>query len=403
MSTNIRRFLQRFIACILVIALLPIGSLSAREYSQLYYGDNIQHREYTINPDNYMAWDSLYHGQVDIYLDYSINSNEYATNIFMEELSLLTYDGGNRIVNNLLYTYENGRLVSIVDAFGNEAELVYDQYGNLIEVRVSGEVVFVEVCEHGMISSFDVNGHFVSYEHEDGILVSIDRNNMTIDLIYNHDGDAAIFLNDSFIAEVSSSNYSEIAVAAGRGSVSGGALSRNVIASENDLGLIDTLQYGLGSVFLSSDFEHNRNNEIARIQFSNGVELLAEYDRHGFSNRLLLVEQENGEVLELETIERPVFFQNNNLEALDEFVFIQNDNELRHVMDDMGFIGSIYQNGVLLSQFTYDAMGQLISEVNNYNNFRSYITYDNFGNILSKTIISAEGMVTNVFEYGKDL
>ena len=318
-----------------------------------------------------------------------------------DSISLLTYDGEQRVFNNLLYNYTNGKLTSIVDSQGNVAEFIYDEEDNLIEIHFDGNIMEIEINEFGFISHYNVVGTEIgaSYEFtESGVITTINRNDTEMK-IANSDifEPQQIFLNDFLIIE-NDQSATETIVASRSKAFTEGIGKLYFEFSDNDFA--QTMHYGTHDDFLSVEFNFDEYYRITSINYSNDVKLVASYDEFGFSNTDLLFHNSDGETLTLSTIVEPTIVSVGELYRLDEVNFTQKSNHFRYVLNDIGVIGSIYQNDVLAYEYTYDRLtGQLLTVYDNIRGIVYLFTYDDFGNILYRTISSPYGVQTFIYEY----
>ena len=306
---------------------------------------------------------------------------------FANAVNMLNYDGEQRIVSNVIYAYSDGRLVSMTDARGNTAYLKYDKDGNLIEIHTDTYVMQVGINEFGFLTHYAIVGTNIGavYEYtEDGVLVGITRNGIHVELsIDDATGYQSILLNGNLIAENSLNPANSDTAFSTDMSLS----SRVGVEMFNEYLITPTLEFD----------EHYR---ITNIRYSNNVTLSAERGEFGSSNTNITFINSRGVEHAISTTVEPRMTAVGELARLDAVYFTQNENEFRHVMNDLGFIGYVYRDGILTIQFFYDEItGQLIKEICHVRNTVSTFSYDDFGNILYRTATTPYGTQTFTYEY----
>lgn len=308
--------------------------------------------------------------RADFYIQ--IDNKDYENWNILSELSLLRYSGHQRIVNGIIYNYIDGKLHNIEDAFGNRAYYIFDYYGNLVEIRFGDDSIFLNIDSDGVLNYFTHAGYTVKYRYENSILSTIETENNIIEL-YKNDLENSITVNNFLVSHKSVAR-----------------VSRSNEINYYIYNSMETMFNGLDQDYLFSSFSYNIENELYHINFSNGLDFFIEQDLNGFYNTLLVVKDyyfDNG-YKTLETASEVTLFNGNGINSITEFSFNnQAEDEFIYIMNEMGFIGRVYRNGILLYEYFYDHFtGQLISEYNHYHNFRAYFQYDDFGNILSRVI-----------------
>ena len=318
----------------------------------------------------------------------------------MGTLSMLEYDGDSRIVNNLRYTYVDGRLKSISDAFNNTAYLIYDEESALTSIYFDNQIINIEMNELGFISSYNILGTNIGakYEFSDyGYITGINASDTKIDIVFNEQNQTIMtFINDVLTIEVSeSANNAPIALM-------NRDLQHNqtLLTQEDEYGIVQTFVYGVYNDIVSASFEFDEYLRITHIDFSNNIELFATYDEFGFSDTILVTENEYGELLNLETTINTNVSVMGGLYAIRSLDFAVNDREINLLFDNRGFIENIFDDGALNNTFAYDNItGQLLREYNHLDNIITIFNYDDFGNILQRTVYSQSGREVFLFEY----
>ncbi|MCL2286884.1 MAG: AHH domain-containing protein [Firmicutes bacterium] len=321
---------------------------------------------------------------------------------FVEGISLLTYDGDMQIRNNLQYNYVDGRLVSILDSRGNTAYLVYDDDGNLVQVLANGDVINIEVNEFGLISSFNIEGTNIgaSYIYDEyGIFSGIIHNDTEISITFERDSNVQyIYHNNTRISENRKPNNGAHNIYCHSDSTATIDTVKIDVSAE---GYIEAMHYGMAGYFMSAAFDFDYTNEIMNINFSNDVVFSAQYDEFGFASTSVSVISDDGSVNEMLTRVVPTITPSGNLYRLDEINFNQHNRHSRYSMNEMGFIGHVYHQGFLALEFVYDRQtGQLLKAIDYVNNITYSHVFDDFGNILSRTIEKPSGTEVFVYEYG---
>lgn len=157
----------------------------------------------------------------------------------------------------------------------------------------------VENNELGLLTFFEIldADYATTYSYSDvGTISSIERNDTTVDIVYDGQEAKSVFLNDKLILE------SDDKIDVQRRNITPFASNNNSVkTSVSEDGLVEHLQYGLDENMLATDFTYNGDNSISSIDFSNGLKLFAEYDDDGFSSSVLIIPNEDGTKSSIET------------------------------------------------------------------------------------------------------
>lgn len=304
---------------------------------------------------------------------------------FMSEFSLLHYSGDSRIVNNVKFVYENGRLRYIVDAWENQVAISMESFdveatSNSAELRFDDNIIDFKLGEHGFVS-YSVRGTERGsqyFRNEQGDITQIVSYGMEMEISISQDGANAI-VNNQFKLPLS--------------------ILEKIVP---DIQCFTQHEANTGSLHATLSFDSEER--IARIDYSNDMVLLASYDEFGFSSTSLLLPTEDGLTLNLETYITPITTQVGELTRLDEIVLYSNGKTSRYVMNEFGLIGSIYRNGILTIEYTYDRLtGQLLSVNDHAQNLQSSYEFDYHGNMLSRTVSTPYGIEVFRHDYENPL
>jgi len=316
-----------------------------------------------------------------------IASDSHSPEAFASIITMLSYEGERRIVNNLIYEYTDGMLASITDARGNTVLFVYNEIGELAEIHTDRYIMQVGVNEFGYLTHYHIVGTAIGasyYYDENGVLVGITRNDTTMRISYDEHFDSQLVsLNGDLIIDNSLSSE----------------VSFTSFANQSRANTLFT------DLILFAEYSLDEYYRVTHINYSNDVTVSAEYGLFGLSNTTVNFRNSRGQSHTLSTSITPEVVPVGELLRMDEVIFSQHNNDFRYVANDMGLIESVFRNDILVQEFLYDDItGQLIKEIDHTLGSIRTFAFDSFGNMLYSTLTEYDGTIqTHTFEYNNPM
>lgn len=285
-----------------------------------------------------------------------------------QQISSITQN--NRTVS---YEYNDKNLLSEISIDDRKYSFMYDNFLNLKNVKIGNNNILVNNT-YG-----DGNGNLLktTYGNNNEIVFEYDEFNrmkkaIKMDDIYNYKYD-----NNGSVAKIISNNYTE---------KFGYDINKRLIDYRyNDLKI--NYEYNNGDNIIKE--KHKLNNHIHNVNYVLNEDNLPistkidsdeinysydELDRLSSSNI-------NGKF----NTQYNYASYGKRASALLESIKINNDEYL-YKYDELSNITEIYLNGSLKNKYAYDELNQLIFEEDYINAQKTTYIYDNFGNILTKTM-----------------
>ena len=288
--------------------------------------------------------------------------------------NVLTIKAGNYVLATYEYADNNGKLKKLTYGNGDYEEYIYDILERLVSVKLNGVTEYiVKYDSNGRLYSLTESGSTHIYEYD-----SLDR------LVRAWQENAS----GTKVLEVENS-YDDLGRPKGSTYVVNGREMSYSINYKTDSNLVNYVMMPSAGVQSSIGYTYDEFERVTKKQnsFSNTYNYYEEYGYYSYTDA--------NDVEHATSLVSSVTFGGNSSYTTPA--------TYTYVYDNLGNIKSISKNGTQISYYSYDSLGQLISEQDCVNDKVYNYTYDKSGNITKKTVfdnITSESQTVATYTYG---
>jgi len=292
------------------------------------------------------------------------------------------------------YTYNNQNLLKTIKQDEKEYNFEYDNFLNPKTVKINNQITLVnnEYEEKNGDLSLVLYGnqHRISYDYDEFQRIKT-IHKMDKDYYYRYDNNgnlAKIAESDPITTYDTTVNPVPIYTSEKKFEYD---IGKRLVNYTNDHFKIH-YQYDLNDNITEKKYQLNetvsnyqniydKDDQLTKTTFQDNKSVSYEYDELG---RLIKKTINNQYPVEYDYIR-------NGKRTSTLIKTIKNkDDQYEYVYDELNNITKIYQNNNLLNEYKYDRYNELIEEINYPKNEKTVYTYDEYGNILTKTILDLE-------------
>ncbi len=334
----------------------------------------------------------------------STNAKGYKTEFtYNNKKQITSVKQGEKSVN---YTYNAQNLISKIKQGEKEYNFIYDDFLNTKKVQIGSDITLVENSyeeNNGNLSSVTYgNGHTISYDYDEfnrmKTLYKMDKN---YHYRYDNNGNLSKILYDLPITTYD--------VVGPKPAMLYNPLIKFIYDTASRI-----IEFENGTFTINYTYDLNDNITSKKYKLYNVMDELSNtFDSDDLLTKTVIGNQIiNYQYDELERLSKKSI--NNQYHSKIEYVsngkrtttliksITNNDNKYSYEYDSLNNITHVYYNDELERQYYYDTYNELIQEENYAKRERTVYSYDEFGNILTKTIsnMDTEEIVkTDTYEY----
>ena len=314
-------------------------------------------------------------GTVASVVDVNDNITSYSYDIMNKITSVSGGNNGNTINS---YTYVNDYLTTI-NHNNFSYSFLYDQYGNTTNIKVGNQLLITNsyaVNNGNLTSSTYGNGQVVSYAYDNYNRVSRKTNTTgTLDYFYDNRGNVGKVVSKNVSGTLLSTVYGsyDISDRLTKYHEDRGSNKYSIKYTYDGYSNVSSKEYNLNSISKTRSFIYDIDNKITKIGSSTYT-----YD---MLDRLSTRKINNSYTTTYNYLDLNI--DSNRTTTIIESIENGSD-KISYGYDVLGNIATIKENSVLINEYEYDSLNQLIVD-NDYKHNKKYeYIYDNFGNILTK-------------------
>ncbi|MBR6783658.1 MAG: RHS repeat protein, partial [Clostridia bacterium] len=269
--------------------------------------------------------------------------------------NVLTIKAGNYTLATYEYASNNGKLLKLTYGNGDYEEYIYDSLERLVEVKLNGATEYVvKYDNNGRLYSLTENGATHIYEYD-----SLDR------LVRAWQEDT----NGNYIVAVENS-YDDLGRAKGSTYVVGDRTMAYEINYRPNSNLVNYISMPAAGVQSNIGYTYDEFERVTRKQhsFSNAINFCEEYQYYSYTD---------AEGAEHTTSLVSSLSFGGNSSGTTSAVY-------SYIYDNLGNITQIKKDGVIINEYTYDSLGQLVCEEDAVTGVTYIYYYDKSGNITQK-------------------
>ena len=288
--------------------------------------------------------------------------------------NVLTIKAGNYVLATYEYADNNGKLKKLTYGNGDYEEYIYDILDRLVSVKLNGVTEYiVKYDSNGRLYSLTESGSTHIYEYD-----SLDR--LVRAWQENASGTKVLEVENSYddLGRPNATTYA----------VNGKTMSYSINYKANS-NLVNYVMMPSTGVQSNISYTYDEFERVTKKQnsFSNTYNYYEEYGYYSYTDA-------NGVEHATSLVSSVTFGGNSSYTTPATYTY---------VYDNLGNIKSISKNGTQISYYSYDSLGQLISEQDCVNDKVYNYTYDKSGNITKKTVfdnITSESQTVATYTYG---
>lgn len=269
---------------------------------------------------------------------------------------MLTIKAGNYTLATYEYAGNNGKLLKLIYGNGDYEEYVYDNLERLVSTKLNGVTEYtVKYDNNGRLYSLTEDGATHIYEYD-----SLDR----LIRAWQEDGNGnAVLAVENY--------YDDLGRAKGSTYVVGDREMSYEINYKANSNLVNYISMPVAEMQSNISYTYDAFERVTRKQNS-FFSALNYYEEYGYYNYT------DADGAQHTTSLVSSLKLGGNVPNAPTTVYT-------YTYDSLGNIKTVKKNGSLISQYSYDSLGQLISESDNVNDMVYSYTYDKSGNIIKKT------------------
>lgn len=290
----------------------------------------------------------------------------------------ITYNEKNQITsirkNNEIveYTYD-GSLLTYINYNDIEYNLVYDEFNNLVVIKVNDEILYSVSISNNIIrsSSFGYNTLTSYYYNEFNKLINMTKNLESYEIIYDNNGNIRKILNPRFNVEYLYDVFNRIYEYVFN--------DFHVRYLYNDVDSVKKRQYILDNTTNSVEYIGDEINNSLLID--NNIEYnyyLDEFDRIYNSGISGIIDTNY------------TYLKNGKKQSLIPNCIENNQEKIYYKFDNNYNIKNKYINNVRVNSYKYNENNELIEDNDYIRNTKTVFKYDQYGNMLSKKVLNLD-------------
>ena len=311
-----------------------------------------------------------------------------------------TYNNKNQLTKmccdntEIDYTYSND-LLSTISSSNKEYQFNYDNFLNISNIKINNQNLITNLFENNngnLLSTTFGNGDVISFQY-DGFdqLKRIVREDNTFEYLYNNNG---------LIHKIKDNNNEIICIYDSEARLKEYIENRNSNSNNNFCiknrydqdNNVTSKEYRLNSIIKNCNYSYDLEGELLETNIDS-TNIKYEYD-----DLLRLTEKKINNSFSIKYNYKSIGNRTSNIVK----EYINGNNSFKYKYDKINNITDIYYNDSLVNHYEYDNLNQLVSDYNYLNNIKTEYSYNNAGNVTSKTKrdISTNIIInTDLFEY----